>query len=612
MTLLDVTATLPPRRPPTLPPTNDALRGIELSVRARMQHLLEVESGGPDAVQIELAICSQNIFYWFQHYVWTYDPRNLLETPQLPALLPFDLFPRQVELIKWFFAMMEAREDGCLKKSRDIGFTWLAGAFAWWHWRFRPGFKTAFCSSLAKLVDELGNPDTIFEKIRYLYKNLPKWMWPPGFDPGVHDKMLLLINPLTGSTIRGEGGDEAGRGGRSTMYFVDEAAKIERAERVDAATLGNAECRIWGSSINPQNENNFFQRKYSSMPADRVFRFHYSADPRKTPEWAAKKKRQTTEENWAAEYEIDDSYTVEDIVIPRSWVDSAKRVKGLIADQQARYLEATRRASEARERGDEAGAGVALAEATKYERARELRLEPKVEGVAGGDIGGGKAHSVVVARFGPVVVRPQAWLKPDTIDTALKMLDYCEHLKLPKRGDLWEPKVKALRYDSVAIGQGVESVMKRNQRVGLVVTGVNTGDAPSETKWPDGLKAAEKFFNLKAELWWEARERFKKTHEMVLWLEDKRDSDNEPLGQKHPIEDCISLPDDPNDQQLQRMLDQLSQVKWTRRENGKIQIESKQSMSKRGLASPDHADALILTFGRTKADKWIEFSKVQV
>ena len=592
MTLLDVTAAMPPRRPPPPPPpSNDAEEALERSVRARMGHLLQVERGGEAAIQIELEICSRDFFYWARWYAWTYDPRNLLEDPPLPALMPFDLFPRQVELVNWFFTMMKMKEDGCLKKSRDIGFTWLAGAFAWWHWRFRPGFKTAFCSNLAVLVDQLGNPDTIFEKIRYLYKNLPKWMLPRGFDPRFHDKERLLINPETDATIRGEGGDEAGRGGRSTIYFIDEAAKIERPERVDAGTLGNTECRIWGSSLNPHNENNLFQRKYTAMPPERVFRFHYSADPRKTPEWATKKRRQTTEENWAAEYEIDDSFTVEDICIPRTWVEAARQIKGLINAKL-----------------DAAKTDPVLAKRLETVR----RIEPKVEGIAGGDIGGGKAHSVIVARFGPVVTKPQAWLKPDTIDTAFKMLDFCETFRLPKRGDAWEPRIKALRYDVVAIGQGVSAVMKRNPRPGLVVTGINTGDSPSDTRWPDSETAQEKFFNLKAELWWSARERFKLTYEMVLFLEDKRDSDGEPLGKEHPVEDLISLPDDPNDVQLQRMLDQLSQVKWTRRENGKIQIESKASLSKRGVASPDHADALMLTMGTTKGEKWAAFAKVNV
>lgn len=540
------------------------------SVRNRLQHLLEVERGGPGLINIELAICAQDIFYWFHWYAWTFDPRNLSEDPPLPAIIPFDLFPRQVELINWFFEMMRCREDGCLKKSRDIGFTYLAAGFAWWHWRFRPGFKISFCSNLAILVDELGNPDTIFEKIRFLYKNLPRWMLPKGFEPKTHDKVRLLINPDNNAVIRGEGGEEAGRGGRSTMYFVDEAAHIEHAERVDSATLANCDCRIWGSSINPQNENNLFQRKYTTFPPERVFRYHYSDDPRKTAEWAEKKCKNTTPENWASQYEIDDTYAVENLCIPASWVEASQRLRSLL-------------------------------------EAKGMHLEPKVEGIAGGDVGGGKAASVVVGRFGPVVTIPYAWGDPDTIDTAFKMLDYCEKLRLPVRRDNWIPKIRILRYDSVAIGQGVSAAMKRNPRPGLTVIGVNTGESPTDTRWPDGEEAKQKFFNLKAEAWWTARERFKRTHEMVLWLEDK------PGGEKHPVEDLIALPEDKNDPHVQRLAAQLSQVKWFHRENGKVQIETKESLAKRRIASPDYADALILTFaGTSKAEKWIQFAKVIV
>jgi hypothetical protein len=103
-----------------------------------------------------------------------------------------------------------------------------------------------------------------------------------------------------------------------------------------------------------------------------------------------------------------------------------------------------------------------------------------------------------------------------------------------------------------------------------------------------------------------ARERFKRTHEMVMWLEDKLE------GQQHPVEDLICLPDDTNDPHMQRLAAQLSQVKWTRRENGRIQIESKASLSQRGIASPDYADAFVLTFGTSKAEKWASWAKVQV
>lgn len=559
------------------------LAEIDKSIARRMEHLIAVEKGGIDAIKMELAICADDAQYWLHWYGWTYDPRNPLESPPLPAHLPFDLCDRQVELWEWFDYVLSKRQDGCCKKSRGIGFTWEAGAYAWHKWRFKPGFKTTFGSRKATEVDQIGNPDSILEKIRMLYRSLPKWMLPRGFNPNIHDKQMLIVNPENDNVIRGEGGDEMGRGGRATLCIIDEAAKIEHADRVDAATSATANVRIWGSTINPQNENNLFARKYNSFPPDRIFRFHYSEHPIWTPERVANKKADVSPEIWASEFEIDDSYTVEDICIPSAWVKACVQLYPLL---EARYkLEIER------------GSG----EASKY------KLLPRIAGIAGGDVGGGKAASVVVARFGPVVARPSSWGDPDTTDTALKMLDYCADLRLPPRDDLHEPRVRSLRYDSVAIGQGVTSTMKRNPRAGLVVTGINTGNPASDTKWADGEFAHEKFFNSKAEGWWSIRERCKRTFEMVQFLLDL------PNGMYHSPDDCLSFPDDPSDQKLGRMIAQLSQVKWNRRENGKIQIETKQSLASRGLPSPDYADALVLTFtAPSKAEKWIEWSKVRV
>jgi hypothetical protein len=313
-----------------------------------------------------------------------------------------------------------------------------------------------------------------------------------------------------------------------------------------------------------------------------VFRFHYSEHPIWTPERVANKKANVSAEIWASEFEIDDTYTVEDICIPAGWVKSAIKLKELM---DARYqLEIAR----------------GLGEARKY------LLQPKIEGIVGGDVGGGKAMSVAVGRFGPIVAVPSAWGNPDTIDTAFKMLDYCGEVLVGKREDDYTPRVKSLRFDSVAIGQGVVATLKRNPRPGLIVTGVNTGEAASDAKWPDGEYAHEKFFNSKAEGWWSCRERFKRTHEMVLHLLGQG-------GKYHPPEDLISLPDQPNNPLVSRLVAQLSQVKWLRRENGKIQIESKDNLSRRGIPSPDYADALILTFtGTGKAEKWAQFAHVVV
>jgi hypothetical protein len=110
--------------------------------------------------------------------------------------------------------------------------------------------------------------------------------------------------------------------------------------------------------------------------------------------------------------------------------------------------------------------------------------------------------------------------------------------------------------------------------------------------WPDGETSQEKFVNLKAEAWWITREQFKRTYEMVLFMQGK------PGGQEHEASTLISLPDDTEGPEAMALAGQISLVKWQRDEKGKIQIESKQHLAMRGIASPDYADALILTNAR--------------
>ena len=53
----------------------------------------------------------------------------------------------------------------------------------------------------------------------------------------------------------------------------------------------------------------------------------------------------------------------------------------------------------------------------------------------------------------------------------------------------------------------------------------------------------------------------------------------------------VKLPDD------DETVAELSDVKYKLTSSGKIQIESKDEMKKRGRRSPDLADAVVLTFG---------------
>jgi hypothetical protein len=115
-----------------------------------------------------------------------------------------------------------------------------------------------------------------------------------------------------------------------------------------------------------------------------------------------------------------------------------------------------------------------------------------------------------------------------------------------------EDKPSEILIDSIGLGAGV---LDRCRELGLPVRGVNVGESPSS----DG-----RFSRLRDELWWKAREWF-----------DGRD---------------VHIPEDA------RLIGELTSVHYKLESNGKLRVEPKDMLKKRGLKSPDVAEALILTF----------------
>jgi phage terminase large subunit len=170
---------------------------------------------------------------------------------------------------------------------------------------------------------------------------------------------------------------------------------------------------------------------------------------------------------------------------------------------------------------------------------------------------------------------------PDTIGTAHWALDVCERLKAGR-----------LNFDSPGVGVGVTSALKHAPNRKLKVKPVNTGDSPSERRrWEDGRTSDEVFGNLKAELWWLARVAFQRTYQHVLWLEGKTEEQG---ARQHPLPDLLAMPS--GDPESDTLAAQLSTVRYFKNERGKIVIEKKAELQRRGIKSPDHADAFVLTF----------------
>lgn len=505
-------------------PTLDEIRAEKARRQARA-------SEGERAA--EKARCAADIVYWFDRYVWTYDPR-LVGKPG-GAFIPFRLWPKQREFVLWLKERIDRGEEGLTEKSRDTGATYLCAGVALHQWLFAPGFKATFGSRKVDYVDKKDNPDSIFAKLRIMLRRLPEWMMPAGFNPVLHDNYMRISNPETGAVISGEGGEDMGRGGRSSLYVVDEAAFVPNAEAVEKALSGNTDCVVWVSSVNGMG-NLFARKRHSILKPHQIFRLHWRDDPRKTEEWARAKQASFSDPTtWASEYDIDYSASVEGICIPALWVESAKRL-------------------------------------AKF----EPRLRPGNEVRVGLDVGAGKAKSVAVTRRGAVVDPPRSRGDPDTTETAHWALDIAK-----------ADGAAVLNFDAPGVGEGVASTLRHNKPDGLTVNPINTGLPPSRRQWEDGRTSEEMFANMKAEVWWLCRTTLQRTHEHVLHLEGKG-------GREHPVSDLLALPS--GDPESDALCLQLSLVKWGKNEKGKIVIERKEALARRGIASPDHADALMLTW----------------
>lgn len=210
----------------------------------------------------------------------TYDPRNV--EIGLPATVPFVLFPRQAAFIDWLLERWRSRQDGLAEKSRDMGVSWLCVAFAVWMWLFHAETTIGFGSRKEEYVDRIGDPKSLFWKIRSFIELLPQEFQPAGWNPQKYAPFMRVQNPENAAVIVGEAGDNIGRGNRTSIYFKDESAFYEHAETIDAALSQTSNCKIDVST--PNGAGNPFARKRQGgrLP---VFTFHWRDDPRKDQAW---------------------------------------------------------------------------------------------------------------------------------------------------------------------------------------------------------------------------------------------------------------------------------------------------------------------------------------
>lgn len=220
-------------------------------------------------------------------------------------------------------------------------------------------------------------------------------------------------------------------------------------------------------------------------------------------------------------------------LVTRRWVREKQREWG-----EGHPLWASRVLGQFPAQSEDSLLSLAWLEAT---RTRELEVADSEKWVAGLDVAGpGEDETVLVVRHGGQIVLMKAWSGSDPRGAVVAALQP------------FKEKGVRVNVDSVGIGY----YLARHLRdAGFRVSQVNVGRASRDK---------ERFANRKAELYWGLRQRIEDGH-------------------------LAGLTDD-------RAISQLASIRYRHNARGQIVIESKDDMRRRGVKSPDRAEAIMLAY----------------
>ena len=162
----------------------------------------------------------------------------------------------------------------------------------------------------------------------------------------------------------------------------------------------------------------------------------------------------------------------------------------------------------------------------------------------------GSDKTVLAKRQGSTITEVNGWQGLDLMQTVGRVK--AEYDGLPSH-----LRPKEIMVDVIGMGGGV---VDRLRELGMPVRGINVGESPS---------MGDTYTNLRAELWFKMRG----------WLEQR--------GAKLP--------------KNEQLIAELTSIRYSFASSGKMKAESKDEMRKRGLTSPDYADAVCLTLASDAA-----------
>ena len=221
-----------------------------LTQNLEFRNFLCAEAAKSESLQKDLIqTCKDDILFYFNTFVWTYDPR--LETTSVP----FITYGYQDETLMALLEVIRGGKKFLMQKSRDMGASWMCDGIFDHQAQFEKGRKFLMLSRNAELVDNSDNADSLFWKIDFIHQHLPKWMLDTGKKGTLSRKRMRASYLKTGSQLSGATTTKAsGVGGRATAVFVDEFSRFDPfvARMIKSGLADVSNCIIYNFTPSPE------------------------------------------------------------------------------------------------------------------------------------------------------------------------------------------------------------------------------------------------------------------------------------------------------------------------------------------------------------------------
>lgn len=225
----------------------------------------------------------------------------------------------------------------------------------------------------------------------------------------------------------------------------------------------------------------------------------------------------------------------------------------------------------------------------------KLNIEPKGVKTIGFDVAdSGDDKNATIERYGPLATIATEWqgLEHEIGKSAIKVYNRAKEINAE------------VIYDSIGVGAAIGSKFKEindNGSSDILFYKFNAGEGvrkPDRLYMPN-IKNKDHFSNLKAQTWWNIADRFKATYNAV--------ENGEPIEE----DELISI--DSNIEFLEKLITELTTPRKDYDNFGRVKVESKKDLSKRGIKSPNIADAFIMAYAdvRTPPKKVYEVRPIR-